>query len=208
MSRNLSIAYQKGGNLMKYVSISGAVAAGKSTLLAKLLARLGNRAAAHKECPENNLFILPYYEDPPRWSFHSQIAFLSLYFDDDRPKEEKDFYFYDRCLIENLVIARYRLEEGDLTQAEYDIIEKMAKGIEKLMPPIEKYVYLRCSADLLVQRLRERDRSYESNLGLAYATKQKALYDAWAETLPPEQVLIVDEDEGVDLDRIIQFLES
>ena len=193
---------------MKYVSISGAVAAGKSTLLARLLERLGDRASAHVERPENNPFILPYYEDPPRWSFHSQISFLSLYFDDDTPKDEREFYFYDRCLIENLVIARYRLEEGDLTQAEYSVIEKMAQGIEKLMPPIEKYIYLRCSADLLVQRLRERDRSYESDLGMAYASKQKALYDAWAETLPQDKVLVVDEDEGVDLEKIVRFLEE
>ena len=193
---------------MKCVSISGAVAAGKSTLLARLLERLGDRASAHVERPENNPFILPYYEDPPRWSFHSQISFLSLYFDDDTPKDEREFYFYDRCLIENLVIARYRLEEGDLTQAEYSVIEKMAQGIEKLMPPIEKYIYLRCSADLLVQRLRERDRSYESDLGMAYASKQKALYDAWAETLPQDKVLVVDEDEGVDLEKIVRFLEE
>ena len=193
---------------MKYVSISGAVAAGKSTLLARLLERLGDRASAHVERPENNPFILPYYEDPPRWSFHSQISFLSLYFDDDTPQDEREFYFYDRCLIENLVIARYRLEEGDLTQAEYSVIEKMAQGIEKLMPPIEKYIYLRCSADLLVQRLRERDRSYESDLGMAYASKQKALYDAWAETLPQDKVLVVDEDEGVDLEKIVRFLEA
>jgi deoxyadenosine/deoxycytidine kinase len=193
---------------MKYVSISGAVAAGKSTLLARLLERLGDRASAHVERPENNPFILPYYEDPPRWSFHSQISFLSLYFDDDTPKDEREFYFYDRCLIENLVIARYRLEEGDLTQAEYSVIEKMAQGIEKLMPPIEKYIYLRCSADLLVQRLRERDRSYESDLGMAYASKQKALYDAWAETLPQDKVLVVDEDEDVDLEKIVRFLEE
>ena len=193
---------------MKYVSISGAVAAGKSTLLARLLERLGDRASAHVERPENNPFILPYYEDPPRWSFHSQISFLSLYFDDDTPQDEREFYFYDRCLIENLVIARYRLEEGDLTQAEYSVIEKMAQGIEKLMPPIEKYIYLRCSADLLVQRLRERDRSYESDLGMAYASKQKALYDAWAETLPQDKVLVVDEDEGVDLEKIVRFLED
>ncbi len=193
---------------MRYVSISGAVAAGKSTLLARLLERLGDRASAHVERPENNPFILPYYEDPPRWSFHSQISFLSLYFDDDTPKDEREFYFYDRCLIENLVIARYRLEEGDLTRAEYSVIEKMAQGIEKLMPPIEKYIYLRCSADLLVQRLRERDRSYESDLGMAYASKQKALYDAWAETLPQDKVLVVDEDEGVDLEKIVRFLEE
>ena len=42
---------------MKYVSISGAVAAGKSTLLGRLLARLGDRAVAHQERPQDNPFI-------------------------------------------------------------------------------------------------------------------------------------------------------
>ena len=194
---------------MKYISISGAVAAGKTTLLEKLLFQLGDRAMAHEERPQDNPFIHAYYSDSRRWSFHSQITFLALYFDHASWRTENaEFYFFDRCLIENLVIARYRLNEGDLTAVEYGVIEKMANGISSLMPPIDKYIYLRCSVDLLVERLRERGRAYEGELGRAYAEKLKALYDEWLETLPKDRVLIVDEDEGVDLDAIIRFIES
>lgn len=194
---------------MKYISISGAVAAGKTTLLERLLVHLGDRAEAHEECPQDNPFIHDYYSDSKRWSFHSQITFLALYFDHPNWKTaNKEFYLYDRCLIENLVIAKYRLLEGDLTQTEYDVIEKMAKGISGLMPPIDKYIYLRCSVPLLVERLRERDREYEGTLGYSYAKKLKTLYDEWLDTLPQEKVLVVDEDEGVDMDAIIRFLES
>lgn len=194
---------------MKYISISGAVAAGKTTMLGLLMQALGNRAKAHEECPQNNPFIREYYADSKRWSFHSQMTFLALYFDHPQWKQEDcDFYFFDRCLIENLVIARYRMEAGDLTPDEYSIIEKMAKGIADLMPPIDKYIYLRCSADLLVKRLRDRGREYEGALGMAYASKLKALYDAWLETLPQDRVLIVDEDEGVDIDAVLRFLED
>ena len=192
---------------MKYISISGAVAAGKTTLLNELLNRLGDRALSHEERPENNPFIREYYSDSRRWSFHSQITFLALYFDDHVCTDcGKNFYLYDRCLIENLVLARYRLNEGHLTADEYRIIEKMARGIEKLMPPIDKYVYLRCSVPLLTQRLQERGRDYEGALGKAYAEKLSALYEQWLLTLPPEKVLVVDEDKGVDVTAVLRFI--
>ena len=41
---------------------------------------------------------------------------------------------------------------------------------------------------------------------MAYATKLSALYEEWLATLPPERVLIVDEDEGVDLDAVLRFI--
>lgn len=192
---------------MKIVSISGAVAAGKTTLLNRLLNALGDRAVAHEERPQDNPFIRDYYVDSKRWSFHSQMTFLALYFDDDGwLKDNHEFYFFDRCLIENLVLAKYRLNEGDLTQPEYDIIEKMAKGIDRLMPPVDKFIYLRCSVPLLTRRLRERGRDYEGVLGEAYATKLSALYEQWLTELPSEKVLIVDEDAGVDLDEILRFI--
>lgn len=194
---------------MQYISISGAVAAGKTTLLNRLLGVLGERAVSHEERPENNPFIREYYSDSKRWSFHSQMTFLALYFDDESWREEDhDFYIYDRCLIENLVLARYRLLEGDLTETEYGVIEKMAQGIDRLMPKIDKYIYLRCSVELLVERLRRRGREYEGDLGEAYARKLSALYEEWLAALPPERVLIVDQDKGVDMDAVLRFLEE
>ena len=194
---------------MKYISISGAVAAGKTTLLNRMLERLGDRAMAHEERPQDNPFIREYYSDSRRWSFHSQMTFLALYFDDETwMRDDHEFYIFDRCLVENLVLAKYRLDEGDLTQAEYDIIEKMAKGIDRLMPPIDKFIYLRCSVPLLTQRLRQRGRDYEGALGEAYAMHLSALYDQWLETLPKEKVLIVDADSGIDMEAIMRFIEA
>ena len=194
---------------MRYISISGAVAAGKTTLLNRLLERLGERAISHKERPENNPFIQDYYSDSRRWSFHSQMTFLALYFDDDSWwNGDHEFYIYDRCLIENLVLAKYRLNEGDLTDVEYAVIEKMARGINRMMPQIDKYIYLRCSVDLLVERLRLRGREYEGSLGEDYARKLSILYEEWLQTLPKEKVLIVDQDAGVDLEEVIRFIEA
>ena len=194
---------------MKYISVSGTVAAGKTTLLSRLLTALGGRAVAHEERPQDNPFISGSYADKKRWSFHSQVTFLALYFDNpDWLRDDHEFYFYDRCFVENLVLAKFRETTGDLTADEYAVLEKLAQGIAGLMPPVDKYIYLRCSVPLLMQRLRERGRDYEQALDQRWVENQKALYDAWADSLPKEKVLIVDEDEGVDLDAVLRFIEA
>ena len=194
---------------MRYISVSGTVAAGKTTLLNRLLEALGDRAIAHEERPQDNPFISGSYADKKRWSFHSQVTFLALYFDNpDWLRGDHDYYFYDRCFLENLVLAKFRQLTGDLTEDEYAVLDKLAHGIAGLMPQVDKYIYLRCSVPLLMTRLRERGRDYEQTLDQAWVENQKALYDAWAESLPREKVLIVDEDEGVDLDTVLRFIQA
>ena len=108
---------------MKYIAICGTVGSGKTTLLRRLTQRLGDRAAWHEERPQDNPFITDYYADTKRWTFHAQVSFLSLYF--DRPKwreETAELFFFDRCFLENLVIAQYRRDQGDLTEYEYQTL--------------------------------------------------------------------------------------
>ena len=93
---------------MKYIAICGTVGAGKTTLLGRLIDRLGPRAAFHEERPQDNPYINDYYSDSKRWSFHSQVSFLSLYFDDPawRPGEgQPEFFFFDRAFLENTACA-------------------------------------------------------------------------------------------------------
>lgn len=194
---------------MKYVSISGVVAAGKTTLLNRLLEHYGDRAMAHEERPQDNPFVEAYYADPPRWSFHAQVAFLALYFDNTAWRDaDRELYFFDRCLTENLVIARYRRERGDLTADEYAFVEKTAKALETAMPPVDKYIYLRCSVPLQLEHARARGREYEKGIDRAFCEMQQALYEEWVRSLPSDRVLIVDMDEGPDLQTIIDFIDQ
>lgn len=196
---------------MQYISISGPVAAGKTTLVNHLLELTGNRAAAHEELPELNPFIRDYYSDSKRWSFHSQVTFLSLYFEnpDWLPERNagKDFFFFDRSPVENLVLARQRMITGDLTPTEFEVIERLGLGIASLMPPISRTVYLDCSVELLLEHTRMRGRDYEKALDADYAVCQKRLYEEWIRTLDPKSVLVVPADRGVDPEAILSELE-
>ena len=196
---------------MQYIAICGTVGSGKTTLLRRLLARLGERAAFHEERPQDNPYINDYYSDSRRWSFHTQVAFLSLYFDDPtwQTGGAADFFFFDRAFLENLVIAEYRRDQGDLSADEYAVLCKLAGGIAALMPPIDKYLYLDCSVQTVLRHMRERGREYEDALDLMYVYELKALYDKWVQTLPPERTLRIDMDRGdYDLEEIVKFIES
>ena len=197
---------------MKYIAICGTVGAGKTTMLGKLLQHFGPRAGFHEERPQDNPFICEYYADTKRWTFHAQVTFLALYFDDPawRPENsDTELFFFDRCFLENLVIARYRLEQGDLTQAEFDVLEKLAQGIDALMPKIDKFIYLDCSIQTILEHMRARGREYEDNLDLMYVYELKSLYDKWRLTLPGDRTLTVNMDGGeYDLDEIVQFIEQ
>ena len=147
---------------MKYIAICGTVGSGKTTLLRRLTQRLGDRAAWHEERPQDNPFITDYYADTKRWTFHAQVSFLSLYF--DRPKwreETAELFFFDRCFLENLVIAQYRRDQGDLTEDEYQTLCQLANGVSALMPRIDKYIYLDCSINTILEHIRGRGRDYE-----------------------------------------------
>lgn len=197
---------------MKYIAICGTVGSGKTTLLGRLLQHFGPRAGFHEERPQDNPFICEYYADSKRWTFHAQVTFLALYFDDPAwrtGKADTEFFFFDRCFIENLVIARYRLEQGDLTQAEFDVLEKLAQGIDTLMPKIDKFIYLDCSIQTILEHMRSRGRDYEDNLDLMYVYELKSLYDKWRLTLPEDRTLTVNMDGGeYDLDKIVKFIEA
>lgn len=140
---------------MKYIAICGTVGSGKTTLLSRLIGRLGSRAAWHEERPQDNPFITDYYADTKRWTFHAQVSFLALYF--DRPKwreETAELFFFDRCFLENLVIAQYRRDQGDMTEDEYRTLCQLANGVSALMPEIDKYIYLDCSIGTILEHIR------------------------------------------------------
>ena len=194
---------------MKFVSISGAVAAGKTTLLHELLQALGTSAHAHEELPDRNPFITSYYANPTRWSFHTQVTFLSLYLEHpDWLKDLYDYFFFDRCLEENIVLARQRMLNGQLTGDEFHVLETLTTGIAKLMPPIDKYLYLQCSPETLVKRYHQRGRDYERDLDYGYAQEQDTLYRSWIAGLPSDRVLVISTEEPIDISSILTFLHA
>ncbi|MGH7870323.1 MAG: deoxynucleoside kinase, partial [Candidatus Dormibacteraceae bacterium] len=61
----------------RYVAITGAIAAGASTLTHALIRKLGWEPLLEEAVEVYNPFFMDAYADFPRWGFHSQVDFLT-----------------------------------------------------------------------------------------------------------------------------------
>lgn len=61
----------------RYVAITGAIAAGASTLMHALIEQLGWEPLPEGSVEIDNAFFVDAYRDFPRWGFHSQVDFLT-----------------------------------------------------------------------------------------------------------------------------------
>ena len=125
---------------MKYIAICGTVGSGKTTMLGKLLDHFGARASFHEERPQDNPFICDYYADSKRWTFHAQVSFLSLYFDDPAWKPENaktELFFFDACEFDGAraVLANKRVTGVEVERtAVFPLLTPSCWGEEQPVP--------------------------------------------------------------------------
>ncbi len=184
-----------------FVAIAGNIGVGKTTLTNALIARQGWRGFLEKEVA--NPYLADFYEDMPRWSFHSQVFFLKERMKDHlRIQASSQTCVQDRTIYEDAeIFARNLFERGMMTGRDFacytDIYEAMAQA---LRPP-EVIVYLRASIWTLISRIRHRGRDYEQNLDKEYLAQLNIAYDHWAKRMAQQHRVITIETETIDVYR-------
>lgn len=178
-----------------FIAIAGNIGAGKSTLTALLARRLG--WTPFFEAVDDNPYLADFYQDMPRWAFHSQIYFLSR-----RLRHHRDLLnqptsvVQDRTVYEDAeVFARNLYEQGALSAREYHSYRELYEVLTSLLPPPDLVVYLRASVDTLLRHITQRGRDFERDISPAYLSRLNALYEDWIRdfTLCPVLVLPADE---------------
>jgi deoxyguanosine kinase len=158
-----------------YISIEGVIGVGKTTL-ANLLQKSFN-AELLLEVFEENPFLSKFYEDRARYAFQTQIFFLlSRYHQQNEsvPPVLKaglnlisDYTFAKDALFANTNL------EGDELDMYYTVHEALAEKI----PLPELIVYLRADTEVLMQRIKKRDRPYERNMQESYIGQVNEAYE-------------------------------
>ena len=63
---------------LRYIAVEGVIGAGKTTLARMLARRTGARLVLEEF--DENPFLPSFYQDPARWAFQTQLAFLASRF--------------------------------------------------------------------------------------------------------------------------------
>jgi deoxyadenosine/deoxycytidine kinase len=162
-----------------FVVIAGNIAAGKTTLTQLLSQELGWEPFL--ESVAENPYLADFYADMQRWSFHSQIFFLSRRLVHHRQLLERpNSVIQDRSVYEDAeIFARNLARQGKMTERDYRVYRSLYEAIISILPPPDLVIYLRASVETLQSRIARRGRHFEQNIDPDYLQQLNALYEDW-----------------------------
>ena len=166
--------------LKKYIVVAGNIGVGKSTLTGMIAGGLGWEPFF--EPSEANPYLADFYADMPRWSFPSQIFFLSR-----RLRHHRQLSLHpatvlqDRSVYEDAeIFAKNLYRQGQMSERDYRCYSELYEVLIELLPPPDLVVYLLASVDTLCARIAQRGRDYERQIPRTYLSQLNSLYEEWA----------------------------
>ncbi len=179
----------------RFVAIAGNIGAGKSSLTGLLSERLGWEPFF--EAVADNPYLADFYQDMRRWSFHSQIFFLSRRLCHQHQLFQRpNSVVQDRTVYEDAeVFARNLHRQGLMDERDYHSYQELYQVLALLLPPPDLVVYLRASVPTLRARIARRGRSFERTITAEYLEQLNELYAEWIEHFCLCPVLTVPSDD-------------
>ncbi len=186
--------------MKRFVAIAGTIAVGKSTLTALLRDRLDWEPFF--EAVNDNPYLADFYKDMQRWSFHSQVFFLSRRLRHHwQLLQRPNSVIQDRTVYEDAeIFARNLYQQGLMEERDYLSYCELYDVVTRVLPPPDLIVYLRASVFTLQERIRKRGRSYEQDIEATYLEQLNQLYEEWIAEFSLCPVLTVPSD---DLDFVL-----
>jgi deoxyadenosine/deoxycytidine kinase len=198
----------------RHLAIAGNIGVGKSTLTRMLSRRLGWEAVY--EAVDENPYLADFYQDMRRWSFHSQIFFLSRRLAHYREILDRAGYvIQDRSVYEDAeIFARNLYLQGQMHDRDYDCYDALYQAIVTILPAPDLVIYLRASVPTLMKRIALRGRDFEQGISPSYIERLNQLYESWIAGFNLCPILTVPGDEidfvqrPADLDLIVNQVQA
>jgi deoxyadenosine/deoxycytidine kinase len=196
-----------------YLAIAGNIGVGKSTLTELIAQRYG--LTPIYEAVNDNPYLEDFYQDMPRYAFHSQMFFLSERLEQHlKTINPGSAIVQDRTIFEDAnIFAKNLYTQGVMNQRDYQTYRKTYEAILQALRPPDLLVYLQASVETLQARILQRGRGYETQIKHEYLQALNQLYDLWIKEYALAKVIIpCDEVDFVnssqDLEQVFAILES
>jgi len=177
-----------------YIAVAGNIGAGKSTLVDFLCRTYG--VQPFFEPNEGNPYLPDFYADMKRWSFHSQVYFLSHKFRIHQDLDETPgVVVQDRTIFEDAeIFARALYEAGHMNERDYSTYRELYRSICRSLQPPDLMIYLRSSIRTLRRRIKIRGRAMEQDIPVGYLTRLQTLYAEWIGNYESGELLTLETD--------------
>ncbi|WP_104991751.1 deoxynucleoside kinase [Deinococcus sp. NW-56] len=178
-----------------YLAISGNIGSGKSTLTRMLADRYGLRPVY--EPYAENPYLEDFYRDMRRYSFHSQVYFLSRRLEQHLNLVTGARYvIQDRTVFEDAnIFARNLYESGQMEARDWATYRGLYEGVLPVLRVPDLLIHIDASLPTLKKRIAQRGRAYEKDIPDAYLGGLNRLYDEWIQGFDACPVVRVPGDE-------------
>jgi deoxyadenosine/deoxycytidine kinase len=179
----------------KFVAIAGNIGVGKSTLTGILADSFDWKP--FYEAVDENPYLADFYRDMQRWSFQSQVFFLSRRLQHHRQLvDHPASVVQDRSVYEDAeIFAQNLYNQGQMSSRDYAAYRDLYDGIRAFLPPPDLLLYLKGSVTTLLARIKLRGRDFERDISPEYLQQLNLLYDGWIERWDSCPVLVVPTDD-------------
>ncbi len=148
-----------------YIVIEGPLGVGKTSLALKLAEKLN--AEALLEDAEENPFLRKFYQDPKKHSFQAQIFFLLRRY--QRALDITQMDLFKRTMISDYLFDKDRIfARANLDDDEFWLYDQLFQLLRKRIAPPDLVIFLQATTDVLVERIRKRDKKYERGISTKY----------------------------------------
>lgn len=182
---------------MKYfIAVAGNIGAGKTTISRLLADRF--QIEVHCEKFAGNPYLSDFYLDKKKWSFHSQIYFLTQNFKAHLTiQDSKNSWIQDRTIYEDSeIFAQNLFLQGNFKARDYQCYQELYASMVDVLKYPDLVIYLRASPNVLMNRINKRQRDFEREMDFDYIAQLNIMYDRWIRgMMKKNKVLIVETDQ-------------
>jgi deoxyadenosine/deoxycytidine kinase len=160
----------------RYIALEGPIGVGKTSLTDFLAKEFKGRALL--EDVDNNPFLGSFYKDRKNYAFQTQLFFLL-----SRYKQQKDLGQQE--LFNSTIVADYLFAKDkifaylNLDENELSLYEQIYRLLDARIPKPELVIYLQARTEVLIERIKKRNKEYERNIEVEYIEKLVDAYNRY-----------------------------
>lgn len=163
----------------RIVVIEGPIGVGKTTMGEILEEDVGIPLFRELTKKATHELLDRFYADQKRWAFTLQIHFLNERFRMIKESVRRGAGALDRSIFGDRIFAALLHDDGDMTDEELATYDTLLDNMLEHAEDPDLLVYLDCSPETALARIKERDRGKESAIEPDYLANLNRRYLEW-----------------------------
>jgi deoxyadenosine/deoxycytidine kinase len=175
----------------RYIVVEGPIGVGKTSLTQRLADYAGAEAMLEK--PQENPFLVRFYQDAARYALPTQLFFLFQRINEVRELAQMDL-FGSRTIADYLFDKDTLFAQLTLSEDEFKLYQSIYKSLAPQAPTPDLVIYLQASTNTLIERVQRRGFRHERNISDDYLVKLAQSYGEFFHHYEAAPLLIVNSD--------------